>query len=465
MPSALSELSGCLDDNVLNEALADELLGSLFVDDRAQQSRCSSLNSLRGNLSGVSPASPNLFRTDLFGRPVQRTPSNDSMPDTIFGPLSAESTPTSPTRSSASRNFLRFEDPPALTTKLIGIDADDPVGSWVESPDQALDDLLSEASDDATVLCNQLSPNFNGEEAPSANASGANEPNTNIIPLLVVATVTAQFTIDQKVNLGSLTHMVQPDVAAQSKFKNQIPIPIDLGNQRNVSACVFSNGTITLAGCKTDPEVAAAAASVVHTLRFAQPPVVPQPECLQLLDLQTRLRKADVNVGFPLALSKVYELMQQHAPHFCLEYEPARYCGLKVRVPCPGLEKPICILLFRTGRAQAAGRASEQQLNQIWGQIASILFQHREVVECKDGLPMPRPRNKTSNKRSAADSSAGPPRSAKGRRVSGAGATAAAAAGAPPPAASPATPQPTPLPSASSQPEAFLIPDWPFGLG
>mmetsp|Transcript_30750 Transcript_30750/g.70909 ORF Transcript_30750/g.70909 Transcript_30750/m.70909 type:complete len:440 (+) Transcript_30750:95-1414(+) len=196
------------------------------------------------------------------------------------------------------------------------------------------------------------------------------------IPPLIIATVTAQFSVGQRVDLETL---VLTDVEAKSSFKNQRSIPIDLGNGRKISACVFSNGTIKLAGCKTDREVEDAALRVVNILRFAKPPVVVNSAKLHRDQLKIVLRKGDVDVGFPLALPKVYDLLQRHFPQ-SVDYEPTRYCGLKVRVPCPNLDKPPCILLFRSGKAQAAGRASEEDLSVAWAKIATLLLEHKSLV-------------------------------------------------------------------------------------
>mmetsp|Transcript_76023 Transcript_76023/g.178356 ORF Transcript_76023/g.178356 Transcript_76023/m.178356 type:complete len:354 (+) Transcript_76023:705-1766(+) len=198
------------------------------------------------------------------------------------------------------------------------------------------------------------------EEAPVALAPVAYD-----LPPLRIATVTFQFSLRQRVNVASLAAAF-PSKQRRS-FRNQASFKVNIGEGRSSSVCVFSNGTVNLAGCREDADAVAAAQSVIAAVSqcpgVVDSAVAPGP-------LSVVLRKADITWSSSLHLPDVFTLMQDHFQQ--VEYNPERYCAVKIRIPV-GEGKPVCCMIFHTGKMQLAGSKTREELQEALQRVGSLL--------------------------------------------------------------------------------------------
>jgi len=206
-----------------------------------------------------------------------------------------------------------------------------------------------------------------------------------------IATATFQFSLNQRVDLMALARVipgvkfggktiaeVESLIASSRGFRNQASFRLDVGRGRSISVCLFSNGTVNLAGCKTDQDAIHGFTTLIHVLQTAAAGALGQPTALQPSTLEVLMRKADASIDAPLLLDAVAGVMRHHFAE--VDYTPARYCAVKIRVPVAGLPKALCVMVFTTGKMQIAGRGNEQQLAQAAQLVAGVIVSSYEQV-------------------------------------------------------------------------------------
>ncbi|EZG55863.1 putative TATA-box binding protein [Gregarina niphandrodes] len=132
-----------------------------------------------------------------------------------------------------------------------------------------------------------------------------------------------------------------------------------------LTASVFPNGRVTLAGRASLPAIKKTAKTLAKLLQKSGHPEV------TFNNFKICTLVCTANCGFPVRLENI---AQDHGP-FC-SYEPEIFCGLVYRFN-PRPELKATALIFVSGRMVISGCTSPRDANEVFHSLYAVLYRYR----------------------------------------------------------------------------------------
>lgn len=214
-----------------------------------------------------------------------------------------------------------------------------------------------------------------------------------------VSTQSSVFTVGQSVNLRNLA-LYYPDgnivydpkasaferrTGRKKTFGNQASLMLrEKGSRVSISACIFCNGTVKLAGCKSLAQSQRVADTITSGIKRSigtEGSAVENPDSLTRSDVRIVMTKADFDLGYCISLDRSLHVLSSS---FDVKYDPSNYCGLIVSVPVPSSSaasrKPLNVMLFSSGKAFSSGSCVLEEIAASFSLVKDALAPHEAYI-------------------------------------------------------------------------------------
>lgn len=201
------------------------------------------------------------------------------------------------------------------------------------------------------------------------------------------------------------------------RFDNQVTIVFRTPNKNNLNIKTFRNGNIQVTGIKSITQGYTVADSMIDILKDVyynkDKKVIENVDDLKNINFKIRLINTDYKVGFTIKRENLHKILKNEYGNVC-NYEPCIYPGVKLQyfynkhnIPNDGICKcglkchdmkggegngegnckKITIAIFQSGCIIITGSQTQEQIDECYLFINSILYANIEKIEKKTMIP------------------------------------------------------------------------------